>query len=371
LNSLREKDAKIELLDKPGRIYRLLVEVPQVGDSLDNLLKESWNRHFMGCAGSTIEHFRNSVALLFARYGCAAVEVLTSQGASAVRINDVLETLGLQDEAHKEFRECFNDFVLSHDPADANLKVRLASVYVLLRMNGAGNWEKDDLRKFFKEKRLLLDTNILFEIIGRNISQATRIFQEIKSLGASLQIGQETIREFETALRTRAEQVAELVQVGVDLPRLIDEHVLRGDWVKALVEDNPQPTRAKIFERVGNLLAQVNGILESSAITQIPLECSASTDRREGRIRDIQTYTITARGYKKRDEVALHDALLWEAVEDTPKLADLILTLDRSLGHIRSKGQRIGIMLDEVVACALMGGAGEQELADIFSHTLS
>src|SRR5664279_296683 len=60
------------------------------------------------------------------------------------------------------------------------------------------------------------------------------------------------------AVRTRAEQVAELVQRGVDLSRLIDEHVLRGDWVKALVQDNPQPTRAKIFERVGNLLAQVN-----------------------------------------------------------------------------------------------------------------
>jgi hypothetical protein len=165
--------------------------------------------------------------------------------------------------------------------------------------------------------------------------------------------------------------VAELVQRGVDLSRLIDEHVLRGDWVKALVQDNPQPTRAKIFERVGNLLAQVNGILESSAVTQIPLECSGSTDRREERIRNIQTFAITTRRSKKRDEVALHDALLWEAVEDAPKLADLILTLDRSLGHLRSKGQRIALMLDEVVACALMGGAGEQELADIFSHTLS
>src|ERR1035437_8148354 len=200
LNSLREKDGKIELLDKPTRLYRLLVDVPQVGDSLDNLLEKSWNRHFAGCTGSTLEHFRNSVALLFARYGCAAFEVLTSQGASTVRVNDVFESLGLMDEAHKEFRECFADFVLSYDPADASLKVRLASVYVLLRMNGAGNWEKDDLRKFFKEKRLLLDTNILFEIIGRNISQATRIFQEIKNLGASLQVGHETIREFETAL---------------------------------------------------------------------------------------------------------------------------------------------------------------------------
>ncbi len=288
-----------------------------------------------------------------------------------MRINNVFESLNLMDEAHSEFRDCFADFVLSNDPADASLKVRLASAYVLLRMNGAGNWEKDDLRKFFNKKRLLLDTNILFQIIGRNISQVTRIFEETKNLGASLLVGQETVREFDTALRRRADQVLELVQQGVNLARLIDEHVLRGDWIKALIQDDPRPTRAKIFERVENLVKQVGGILESSAITTVHLECCESTERRLERIREIQTFAIATRRNKKRDEVALHDALLWEAVEESPKLADVILTLDRSLGHVRSKGQRIAMMLDEVVACALIGGSGEQELAEIFSYTLS
>ena len=370
LNSLNHED-QIELIDRRQRTYKLAVEVPTIQNTLEEAIINCWKRNFTTCSDIGIQHFQKVLALLFARYGCEAYETLTSRPSSSIRLDEIFESIDLPEELLHIFRECFAEFVLSHDPADAQLKVSLASSYALLRMNGAGNWNRDELQSFFKDKRLLIDTNILFEIIGRNVNQILKLTEKINEMGGSLVIGQETIREFEFSLRRNADQIVDLVQKGVDLPSLISNHVVRADWVRKLFNHDPFPSRDDVFEKVENILAYVDNFLNKSSVTRVHLDRDGDTPVRQERLKIIQQFAIEIRKYEKHEEVATHDVLLWEALEETPTLSDLILSQDRTLGRIQIAGDRAAIMLDEIVAYALMGGAEEEELADIFSYTLT
>ena len=370
LNSLND-EGQIKLIDRRQRIYKLVVEVPTVQNTLEEAIINCWKRNFTTCSDIGIQHFQKVLALLFARYGCEAYETLTSQPSSSIRFDEIFESIDLPEELLHSFRECFVEFVLSHNPADAQLKVSLASSYALLRMNGAGNWDRDELQSFFKDKRLLIDTNILFEIIGRNVNQILKLIEKINEMGGSLVIGQETIREFEFSLRKNADQIVDLVQKGVDLPSLISNHVVRADWVRELFNHDSFPSRDDVFGKVENILAYVDDFLNKSSVTRVHLDRDGDTPVRQERLKLIQQFAIEIRKYEKHEEVATHDVLLWEALEETPTLADLILSQDRILGRLQIAGDRAAIMLDEIVAYALMGGAEEEELADIFSYTLT
>jgi len=237
-------------------------------------------------------------------------------------------------------------------------------------MNGAGNWDADELRNFFAGKRFLLDTNVLFEFIGRTNGQTSKMLEILSALEATFIIGEETIKEFDTALRTTAKQVIEIIEQGIDLKRLVDTNVLSSDWIIALFEDENLPSRDQILNRIDQLVTAVISTLDSSGVKRIYLERETTDEQRRERIESIQEFALETRHFTKHESVALHDALLWEAV-DHLQFADLILTMDRSLGRIRVNNRRVAIMLDDVVACALIGGAGEQELCGLFNHTLS
>lgn len=362
-------ETKIEF-DKKTKGYRLVGNQPARSGRLEADLSECWHRHFWGCAGASLDHFRQAVCLMFSRYGCTAYESLTGRAGAPIRVSEIVGTLNLTHEAATDFTDCFSAFVLSSDPADATLKVRLASTYVWLRMNGAANAEPNELSAFFSTKRLLLDTNVLFEILG-NISQASRFFSQVVARGARLIVGSETRKEFERALRNQVDQISSLLRNGVDVNRLIDERVIRGPWIRALLDGCPTPTPEHIFARVDDLIGQVDGILASSDVSIVNLERSIPDARRTERIAEIKALALKTRTFEKGDEVASHDALLWEAVEDDPKIADLVLTLDRSLERIKVGGNRLAVPWDEIVAYTLMGGVGEQDFAELLNYSLA
>lgn len=370
LNLLVREDKKVEVVAKQPKVYKLTVTLPERKNSLNEMVMDAWRRHFVTLESGKVEEFRHCLALLFARYGCSAYETLISRGAAHVSIDDVIAK-AVPADRRAEFTECFAEFVQSPHPTDATLKVGLASTYALLRMNGTGNWGGNELRGFFDGKTFLLDTNILFELMSRNVGQVAKMFAFLGDFNAKFCVASETQKEFERALRSRAEQVVQLVSRGVNLRGLADAQVLRADWIAALLSDHASPSREQVETRVGALLSQVEGMLSAGGVVSVHADRGAATATREERIDRIKEVAMEVRSFAKSDDVALHDALLWEAVDEDPRLADLILTMDRSLGRIRPNGQRIAIMLDEVVAYALMGGAREPELASLFSHTLA
>ena len=368
INALVRDEKKVVVVGKHPKDYKLAVVLAPRTSSLGGAVDSAWERHFSICTQSTVNNFRRGLARLFAKYGCAAYDTLISKASGNVELASVLADEASGDPA---FVECFEDFVLSAHPEDALLKVKLASTYALLRMNGAGNWNGDELKAFFDGKTFVLDTNVLFELMSRNIGQVTKMFELLQGYGAKFAIGSETSKEFERALRTRAKQIGDILANGVKLGPLVDAQVLRADWIAAMLRDFGNPSREQIAERVDALLTQVNAMLDGSAVTRVHLDRGGDPDEHETRVDQIKQLALESRHFTKGDEVAAHDALLWGALEEAPRLADIILTLDRSLGRIRVGGRRAAVMLDEVVAYALIGGAGEDELAGLFNHTLS
>src|SRR5258708_29270278 len=171
-------------------------------------------------------------------------------------------------------------------------------------MDGAGIWGKDDLRAFFSGRGFLVDTNFLFQLMSRNVGQVTKLFQHLQDLGARFAVGAETLKEFETALRTAAAQVIAVTTRGVDLIGLVNAQVVRSDWVRALCADHRAPSREQVHERVELLLKQVDGMLEGAHVERVHLERSPDTTERLSRIERIQESALAVRPYEQREEAA-------------------------------------------------------------------
>lgn len=371
LNALQRKDGSLELLDKGKRLYRLVAEVAASENKLPDLLDAAWSRHFEALPETTRQAFQRAVALLFARYGCAAYEALTnSAGTPETSLSEVVERVELSEGDRELFEECLIEFVVSHHPEDALLKAQLARTYLVMRMNGAGNWDADELGTFFEGRRFLIDTNVLFEVISRNISQMELLFSSISERGGVLLVGEETLKEFETAVRAKGKEVLDLVAKGVDLPPLLEHSVVSGDWVRALVHDRRRPTGEDVSVRLDALMNQVDGFLATAGVQRVHLERSPDGLTRLERIGCIKAAAKSVRQYEKKDDVARHDALMWESIVDDSNLADLVLTRDRSLLRL-DVAPRIAIMLDEVTTRVLLGGVDERGLAEIINHALS
>jgi hypothetical protein len=288
-----------------------------------------------------------------------------------VRLDAVIES-AVPAEHREIFGECFSDFIASQSAEDAKLKYRLASIYTLLRMNGVGNWGRDDLRTFFSKKKFVLDTNVLFELLGAGSQQFDALFEHLSTLDAEFVVGVESLKELETALRTKADQAAKLISKGLNLLELTKHSVFRAPWLSALLDDAEPLTAKSLNSRIERLLDFVERFIAGAGIGRVHLEREGDSAARSEKIAELQRLAFESRGWDKSELVVKHDALLWEAVEDDSPLADYVMTLDSSLPRVLlPNGKRLGVMFDEVVAAVLIGEDKEDRMAQLFSFSLS
>lgn len=178
--------ADAKLSDTAGREpFALLVTPTRKESGIGHLVNSAWERHFAGLPTADLARFRTTLSTLFAKYGCAAYDALSSSDGESPRIDQVLPPPKTDpSNAEKAFVDSFHDFVRSREARDAELKAQLAAAYTLLRMNGAGNWQHDELAAFFANRKFLLDTNILFESAGMKFAQLALFFSAVKSSAA-------------------------------------------------------------------------------------------------------------------------------------------------------------------------------------------
>lgn len=370
-----EKDERlVPVSARPGN-YALSVSGQKQAnhevDHLRNRLRGAYERHFLGATCSEFAHFEACIALLFAQYGCAAFDSITSKSQERPRLSSVVRSLGLESAGQNEFKSLFEDFIVSTHPDDARVKVDMAATYALLRMVGAGNWSQQGLKDLVDGKRILLDTNVLYELVGSRFVQAESMLQWLVDSGAEIHVGSETMTEFRRSLTLGADRVVELTSRGVDYERLIETGMLRDDWVVALFQDRKKPTREQALERVDSLISQAESVLESVRYVVTHLDRGDPNNERGERTESIREFARNARGFAKPDEVATHDALLWEAV-DGNEIADLVMTRDRTLRFIvKATGESVCAMFDDLIAAAFLGGADQAGLVKLFNHVIA
>lgn len=351
--------------------YGLLVTPTRKESGIGHLVNSAWERHFVGVPETDRDRFRTTLSTLFAKYGCAAYDTLSSSNGESPRIDQVLpQPKADASSAEKSFVASFHDFVRSRHPKDAELKAHLAAAYTLLRMNGAGNWQLDELAVFFAKRRFLLDTNVLFESAGTKFVQLSLFFSAVMKLGGTVILGSETRKEFETALRGRAAAVQALATKGVDLKRLRGEELVRGAWIDGLIGGLPNLDRDSVLQRVDELLASLDEVMRAQNVAVVHLDHGGDAATRAERVQQLKDISFEARGWEKADAVALHDALLWGAIEDQPAIADVVLSLDRSLTRMKTTAGRLAISFDDVIAYALLGNPDVVEIADLFNSAL-
>ncbi len=355
--------------------YTCLVEAKLNGSGIIDIINNVYESFFSRCDNCTINDFSNALSSLFARYGCGSYESLQSSSSNDfVRvssvINDLFKARGV--EFLNDFSYCFEQFIYSKDPVAAKLKFQLVSTYAVLRMNGAGNWGEDALEKFIKDKTFAIDTNILFEVFATDKKQLLRVFEEIKKYGVNFVVGAETLKELEDTLRSKSIELINIINKGVDVGALLNKKMLNNEFLEAIYILNESPDAAYIESYTNKILADIDEWLEEIGAERVYLEKKAEDETRTEKIRIIQEKSLLLNRREKRKNSAYHDALLWELIEDKDSQGDMVISLDRTLSKISiGNKKRLSIMLDELMAYALLGNVSEEEMAEIFSYTLS
>lgn len=365
-------DNRIERVSTGPSRYKSCAQPPAPSTRLFDAISASYDRHFTTLTNreELKPLFTRCISKLFAEHGCAAYNNLTSKQRTRVNAEQIIRDT-IPEHHATEFIESFEAFIQSSEPDDSTVKVNLAAAYMTLRMNGAGNWDPNAIATFFRNTTFIVDTNVLFELTSERHQQVAKVFRKMTILGAKLVVSSETLHEFETAMRSRALQLGNLLAKGVDALALVEHNLLQADWIRALLSDNRTPTRSQLNERVERLTLQVRSIVDEEGVTSLHIDRGEDDKLIAERIEYVKSESLHLRGYAKPDPIARHDALMWCATDQEPTLADRILTMDRSLTTIRSKRDRpVAILFDQVMSYVVMGTAERSEIADLMDHAI-
>lgn len=359
--------------DPKTRKYNLLKEFQIEENQLLAQIQAAWERHFAGTPESTRDDFEKVLTVLFAKFGCSAYASLAQSSGDVVpHIRVLVETLFLNqgDSYVADLLEGIESFINSTNPLDTSLKLKLAQAYLVLRMNGAGNWDRTDLSAVLNGKTLLIDTNVLFCAFEEEQTQYLRLFEALKGLGITILVGEESLSEMDTALTRQCEIVQGFLRNGVDVAELVNGGLIRIEWTRGFTGRFPCPKEDDVSCYCSELTDAARKWVSELGLQATHLDQFGETPARAEKVKALRQASFSARKVEKKSTPATHDAILWEACEGEGRLADHVITFDRSLIRIEVEHRRLGLIFDEVVAMMLLGPMSEDDLAKLFSASL-
>lgn len=339
-------------------------------------LRKAYKTYVSRVKLDNFEEFLDIITTAFSSYGVTTFDNLFKKKTSTyINIESLIEEKRglITDVPFEVFRDGVLDFFESETEDCREIKVFLAQSYMALKMMGAGNWTNDEFHELLNEKKLVIDSNVLFqylaaeEMTGRNyIQESFKILRD--TYRVSFYIAHETQLEFKRAFLFQLGELEKAFKRSVNVKLYSDNGILDLDWFdtyenfKTLNPDSSFDDFAIfIDEKISGLLKVINADV-------VYFENCEATSKPQAYAEKISDVIKGKNRIPKSENALKHDALAAIFLEENPEY--MLFSNDSCWRHLRINGDTRYLNCGDLLMYMTIGLANSKELSHLLSHVI-